>query len=268
MTIFENEEDDMHSTFEQLVSNHLNDKIDSYLFHEVRTGARTRVDFAVVHLDLDRVWERLVSYQNTEGMPRKYRSALRAAEKYCPIPKEELIDRSNYQNREDAETAVEWLIENNYLLQDSGGWYRIHRPQHVLNRIDVFELKIYKWEDALRQAKRYRQSIGETGYVVLDADRTRGAKDNLEEFKQSNIGLMAMDRESIEVIHNPRPKPQTRDVGEYRTSLSESAFKAFTDAHPSYPMERHERKVADDIGQYQNPLKARKTANEISRTLD
>lgn len=37
MTIFENEEDDMHSTFEQVMNNHLDDETDSYLFHEVRT---------------------------------------------------------------------------------------------------------------------------------------------------------------------------------------------------------------------------------------
>lgn len=79
---------------------------------------------------------------------------------------------------------------------------------------------------------------------------------------------MAMDRESIEVIHSPRPQPRTKDVGEYRTSLSESAFKAFTDEYPAYPKERHERKVADDIGQYQNPIKARKTANENTRIMD
>lgn len=267
MTIFENEEDDMHSTFEQLMNKVLAEKYAAYLFHEVKIGKR-RADFAAAYVDEDKAWERHVAYGNNEGVPDEYRRTYHTAMNKCPLPKSELVDRPYYrddENDEQAERAVEWLIENNYLLEDSDGWYRFQRPRPVLDSVAVFELKIHKWEDGLRQAKGYRNSIGEVGYVVLDADRTRGATNNLDEFKRENIGLMAMDRDSIEVIYEPTSTRNRRPNEDARTRLSEWAFKEFAEEHGR---EIRERKAADDIGKYQNPFLAQKNAHVIDKTLE
>ncbi|MDF9747874.1 hypothetical protein [Natrinema salsiterrestre] len=261
MTVFRREEEDMHPTFEEVMGSQLDERYASYLFHEVSVGTRgSRADFAAAHVDPDRAWKRLVRYGNTEGVPDEYRAAYSWAKSGSPITKDELVSR--LARRDNPEEAVDWLIEQNYLLEDSDGWLHFHLPNNILETVETFELKISDWKSGIMQAKKYRASLGDFSHVVMDAKCVHRAEDNLDEFKSDNIGLLALSRDSLEVIYDPRHQPNQYHNEGARNDLSERAFKKFTDEHQEDPSERWSDR---DIEDWENPLEAMQVASRIDR---
>lgn len=266
MTIFENEEDDMHPTFERVMGERLKDDFTTYLYHEQRAGARSRVDFVAAHVGLDRAWKRVVTYGNDEGLPREYHRTYDTARHNCPLPVEELLERPYYEDEETALEAFEWLVDNNYLLEDSDGWYHFNYPNTVISGVTVYELKMHKWQDGLDQATTYKKMIGTEAYVVIDANRIGPAITNLDEFKQKNVGLMALTRNSLEKLYEPTPEPgRTPRSSDELLRLSERTFWKFIEENPPGDAERQ---AEDEIGQFQNPYKARRIADRIDEVRE
>lgn len=64
----------------------LKDDFTTYLYHEQRAGARSRVDFVAAHVDLDRAWEYVVTYGNDEGTSKGIPSDVRYGETQLSTP--------------------------------------------------------------------------------------------------------------------------------------------------------------------------------------
>jgi len=67
-----------------------------------------------------------------------------------------------------------------------------------------FELKLKNWRRAAKQAFRHK-SFSNASYVVLGNSSANAALENIEFFKQYNIGLATFDNKSLFEIHF-RPK--------------------------------------------------------------
>ncbi|HUM96356.1 MAG TPA: hypothetical protein PK275_00795 [Chitinophagaceae bacterium] len=63
-----------------------------------------------------------------------------------------------------------------------------------------FELKLKNWKRAAKQAFRYK-SFSNVSYVVLGSNYANAALNNLDFFKQYNIGLATFDSENYFEIH-------------------------------------------------------------------
>jgi len=70
-----------------------------------------------------------------------------------------------------------------------------------------FELKLKNWKRAAKQAFRHK-SFSNVSYVVLGSNYANAALNNLDFFKQYNIGLATFDSESFFEIHF---KPQANE---------------------------------------------------------
>lgn len=67
-----------------------------------------------------------------------------------------------------------------------------------------FELKLFNWKKAAKQAFRHK-SFAEIVYVVLDRGHANPALNNISFFEQYNIGLAFFDRNrNFEIINKPR----------------------------------------------------------------
>jgi hypothetical protein len=67
-----------------------------------------------------------------------------------------------------------------------------------------FELKLRNWKRAAKQAFRHK-CFSNASYVVLGISSTNAALDNIDFFKQYNIGLATFDSKNLFEIHF-RPK--------------------------------------------------------------
>ena len=67
-----------------------------------------------------------------------------------------------------------------------------------------FELKLKNWKRAAKQAFRHK-SFSNASYVVLGSSYAKSALNNIDFFKQYNIGLATFDDKSLFEIHF-RPK--------------------------------------------------------------
>jgi hypothetical protein len=98
------------------------------------------------------------------------------------------------------ERALSWLIDNNF-VKETGN--KIHTApnlrRHVTTTISA-ELKLTKWRQALNQAQR-GSSFANYRYVVLDQANASPALDSIEEFVNSNIGLITLDQSGDFTIH-------------------------------------------------------------------
>lgn len=221
MTVFDDEEDEMHP----IVREHLeNEFSDLYLFHEFRNGTR-RADFAGGTIDDWAVQKRVDTYGVPEPLPHELRHAARIAEQTCPAPKDSLIQELPDDPHIPDRMAFQWLVESNYLLEDSDSWYRFSRPPEVLDEAFAFELKRpkKKWEDALRQAISYRESFANKSYVVMDASSKSTVIKKSAQFENEGVGLAFADYDGMEIVVEPRTRHHPDGYGP-RSNLSELAF--------------------------------------------
>ena len=121
--------------------------------------------------------------------------------------------------------AFRWLVECNYLLEDSDSWYRFSSPPEVLDDVFAFELKRprSKWREALRQAKTYRKVFADKSYVVMDSDSRRTVERNTERFGDAGVGLAFADYDGIDIVVEPRIK----DHPDHQTSGQNSRKEPF-----------------------------------------
>jgi hypothetical protein len=66
-----------------------------------------------------------------------------------------------------------------------------------------FELKLKNWKRAIKQAFKYK-SFSNISYVVLPANSAKSAQNNLDLFKQYNVGLAIFTPDnSFDILYKP-----------------------------------------------------------------
>lgn len=78
-----------------------------------------------------------------------------------------------------------------------------------------FELKLYNWKRAAKQAFRYK-SFSNIAYVVMSAQSADAALSNIELFEKYNIGLAKFNKENeFEILYKPEiGKPYSRNLNQ------------------------------------------------------
>jgi hypothetical protein len=88
--------------------------------------------------------------------------------------------------------ALEWLIDEGFVVRQGNKLYTApDLRRHVTTTISV-ELKLSKWKRALQQAKRGR-SFANYRFVAMDEENTGTAVENIDKFKESNVGLILIN---------------------------------------------------------------------------
>ncbi|WPC42836.1 hypothetical protein [Clostridium sp. JS66] len=117
----------------------------------------------------------------------------------------------------------EFRNENNKLdyIQEPKGLFGIPDVIIFNGKVVSIEYKLKNWKQAMKQAYRYQSFSYET-YVVLDMEYAHIAKKNIDMFKKFNIGLGAVDNETIKFYYKPKKKKP------FNNALSEKALELFS----------------------------------------
>lgn len=109
-------------------------------------------------------------------------------------------------DRRKQDQALEWLLSKGFVMEESDGKIRTAPDLrcHVTTSFAI-ELKISKWQKALRQAHRGK-CFSEYQYVVLDQDHVLPALENEDVFREYNIGLVALDTDGEFFVHHSPEK--------------------------------------------------------------
>lgn len=91
--------------------------------------------------------------------------------------------------------ALNWLKEHGFVEPTSKNKITTatNFRRHITTTIAV-ELKLRKWKDALRQAKR-GGSFADYKYVAIDSDHLDPALQRRNQFEQLNVGLLSIDED-------------------------------------------------------------------------
>lgn len=112
------------------------------------------------------------------------------------------------------------LVElSNGCVRSTGAW------SPLAARLIAVELKLDRWERALRQADNFALST-DSAWVVLDHHRTAGANGHRDRFDEVGVGFATVDRHGSLSIH-ARPR-RRRPVRWLRALIAERAWQAAT----------------------------------------
>lgn len=102
-------------------------------------------------------------------------------------------------------------------VRPTGTW----RP--VARRLTAIELKLSRWQQALRQADNAAFGV-DAAWAVLDAARSRAALGQVEHFRLFGVGLATISSDGeLRIATRPRQRPRVRWI---RSWLSETAWAA------------------------------------------
>jgi hypothetical protein len=153
-----------------------------------------RTDLVFVNLS-NKYWERRIDKLglSTPIQKKTYLQAFLQLHGRGPITEEYYYSIGAMRDRPKRE-ALNWLKSNGFIEEQDGKIRstRKLRP-HVTTSIAV-ELKLRKWKDALKQAHRGR-AFADYKYVALDKDHVQPAIENIDLFKEKEVGLMSIDSE-------------------------------------------------------------------------
>lgn len=96
--------------------------------------------------------------------------------------------------------------ENIEILEELKGLFGIpdfvfiEKNNQYINHIIAIELKLKNWKKALIQAFKYRNFANQS-YVIIDEKNLSNAVKNIDNFKQSNIGLASFNKNKELRIH-------------------------------------------------------------------
>ncbi len=123
-------------------------------------------------------------------------------------------------NRRKKKKNLHWLINNGFVVWQENKLFTAPNLRcHVTTAISV-ELKLSKWKQALKQAKRGR-SFANYRYVALDADKASPAVRAIKEFKEDNVGLILLDSSgSVEVKNHPSRINPYSDLNRWKLNES------------------------------------------------
>lgn len=106
------------------------------------------------------------------------------------------IEESTRINRYQIKKSLAKLIENNYVAEQDNSYVLNSYYKLSFKKSIAIEAKLKNWKRALLQAYRYRW-FADYSYVVLDLDYSKPALNNIEMFKNYNIGLLTISSNGI-----------------------------------------------------------------------
>ncbi len=197
---------------------HLMAAFDSALAHsELWLGLPGRRTFTMkevegIHGRVDRMMVSLPSGVR----PAKARSKLLRQETCCRIigvlrakqPKS--VDRLALETGRSRETVRDWLaeMEREGLVRAASTSGYVLGPKSDLPDCEIwcFEGKLRDWKRALYQATRYR-AFANRSFVVMPEEFIRSAEAQIDRFRLSRVGLLALgDTGELRIITVPRSK--------------------------------------------------------------
>lgn len=105
-------------------------------------------------------------------------------------------------------------------VRSTGAWYPLAA------RLTAVELKLDRWQRALRQADNFALST-DSAWVILDHQRTAAADGHRDLFKEVGVGLAAVDADgTLSILVRPRKR---QPVGWLRALIAERAWRAATE---------------------------------------
>lgn len=107
---------------------------------------------------------------------------------------EEYFDEIGALSQRHKRNALNWLVSSGFVDRNGNKIKTANNlRKHITTAIGV-ELKLRKWKDALKQAHRGR-SFADYRYVALDEDHIEAALENLNMFRESNVGLISINED-------------------------------------------------------------------------
>jgi hypothetical protein len=124
-------------------------------------------------------------------------------------------------SRENLKKRLEIYLLNGYLEIDNDGCFVVLREYDLRtdNTVSV-EAKLKDWKRALLQAKRYTR-FSTFSFVLIDEASSASAQKNLNEFVESNIGLVTFNGRDLVILNTPTPNYKT--MRDYAYRLNEVA---------------------------------------------
>ena len=109
-----------------------------------------------------------------------------------------------------------------FLFHNQDDTYFVSQPyQSVTDLVVSIEAKLKDWKRALIQASRYKR-FSDYSFVLLDEHFSRPAIENIERFKDTNIGLIVMSDRKFKILF--KPIRNERKMREYSLRLDEFIF--------------------------------------------
>jgi len=105
--------------------------------------------------------------------------------------------------------ALEWLISNGFVEEFSDEKIRTapHLRRHITRSYSI-ELKLKNWKKAVKQAFRSK-SFSDYQYVALDDENIIRAINNIDVFKEYEVGLVSIDQEEEQYFVHYDPDRQS-----------------------------------------------------------
>lgn len=127
------------------------------------------------------------------------------------------------------------MSDRKMLLQEMEMDWKYGIPVHIdVESTVAVELKIKDWKTALKQARR-RQIFCPKVYVVMDENKVKPARDNIDKFKEHEVGLIGAGEEVVCYYH-PEPNTGRRSKyinDKYKWQLNERSWEKYMEQKTS-----------------------------------
>lgn len=131
----------------------------------------------------------------------------------------EILIKNNNLNKDTMHNLLDRLLEHGYLQRKNNGYKVNKKYESPVDKIYSVEAKLTKWKDAFYQALRYKCFSHKT-YVALPLSKCKNV--NLNLFREYNIGLIAVLKDSTEIIFKPKMEQPSDKVAFFH--LAEKLF--------------------------------------------
>jgi len=129
-----------------------------------------------------------------------------------------------YEPLEKVSTVLDELTESGAVAVLDTGAFTLS-PQMSKLRAEVIsvEVKLYRWKEALDQARKYKQFSDRT-FVAMDKSRIPSSLEAIKAFRKLHVGLCAVSEETIDWIVPPHAAhPKFGPDKEYLVSAAASS---------------------------------------------
>lgn len=168
-----------------------------------------RADIVISYIDNDLFNERIKISDTLGNMDSQKIAIMSILYNNMPIKLSTISSKVNI-NEHELKEILDELNSKGFVSKINNKYIR--NISCYIRKNIVVEAKLSHWKQALNQAYR-NQLYAKESYVVLDKNQARGAYENIDKFKKSNIGFAVASNSSgnLEIIWKPQPqKPYSK----------------------------------------------------------